>query len=764
MDLSRQFHRKARIPCEPLEGRIFLNAGDLDTSFSNDGKATVTLPSGGSLSAVDVAMQTGGRPIVVGESGRNIAVARYTSTGNLDTSFGGAGSGVAFVSYGGDRVSASAVAVQPSDSKIVIVGVDHFGVTGAILVARLTADGLPDPSFSGDGIDVVNGIDGDDLGAFASDVAIQQDGKIVIGGYSQQNIAGINEDMSLVRYNTNGTLDNSFDDNGKRDIDLGSNEFGLGITIDYAGSAANNPDYGKILIVGEQYPNSNIASRKFVITRVNTNGIPDSSFSGDGHVVMPFNSAYTFSSAHDVKVQSVGKIIVIGEVGYADYATHNFGVIRLNANGSTDSTFGVSNGQTEVDFGGADDPLSIVIGQTGRLLVGGGNASGKMLVACLDSTGVPDPFFSGDGKQTISFSGVSASAHGLALYPGGTIVAAGGDHFATARFFDRKAETVSIGTADPTASEAGLDPAYLIVGRSERLPTAQRVLLNVSGSATSPGSSFHQAIDYNGDATIHFGRELTGEPSYVDIAANETFTVVTITPVDDAFIEGDETIAFSIAPAFEYDISPQSNTTLVIRDNDTVAPPSVTSSQFVYDSGPPQVVRFTFSQDVGASLGASDFTITGPSGAVPFALSYDNVVDTATLSLSSVLPDGNYVARAVASGIANSSNQHLAADSLLNFFFLNGDANHDRVVDVSDLGVLASNWQDSDLVFSEGDFSYDGVVDVSDLGILATNWQKSQPLARGSIAGDVQSRISRKAIGAKRLVNDVIDAPQPLFA
>jgi len=62
------------------------------------------------------------------------------------------------------------------------------------------------------------------------------------------------------------------------------------------------------------------------------------------------------------------------------------------------------------------------------------------------------------------------------------------------------------------------------------------------------------------------------------------------------------------------------------------------------------------------------------------------------------------------------------------FFVLGGDANHDGVIDVSDLGILASNWQQSPRNSSQGDFNNDGVVDVTDLGILATHWQQGLPV------------------------------------
>jgi hypothetical protein len=142
-------------------------------------------------------------------------------------------------------------------------------------------------------------------------------------------------------------------------------------------------------------------------------------------------------------------------------------------------------------------------------------------------------------------------------------------------------------------------------------------------------------------------------------------------------------------------------------------------------------VTFRFSQDVASSIGADDFSVSGPTGSVPFAFSYDDISNTATLGFTGILPDGNYTARAIASGITNASGQPMAADSLLDFFALAGDANHDRSVDITDLGVLATNWQQSPRTFSQGDFSYDGVVDITDLGILATNWQKDLPAPGG---------------------------------
>ena len=174
----------------------------------------------------------------------------------------------------------------------------------------------------------------------------------------------------------------------------------------------------------------------------------------------------------------------------------------------------------------------------------------------------------------------------------------------------------------------------------------------------------------------------------------------------------------------------------------TALAPTVSSSTFDFNAAKP-TVRYTFSQDVGASLHAADFIITNTSTGqtVPtssMALAWE--VSTRQLSISfpgypgGVLPDGNYHALVRSSGVVGNAGNPMAADYSFGFFALAGDANHDRIVDVSDLGVLATNWQLSSRTFAQGDFNYDGVVDVTDLGILATNWQLTNPPVASSAA------------------------------
>jgi hypothetical protein len=170
----------------------------------------------------------------------------------------------------------------------------------------------------------------------------------------------------------------------------------------------------------------------------------------------------------------------------------------------------------------------------------------------------------------------------------------------------------------------------------------------------------------------------------------------------------------------------------------TLIRPAVTASQIVWQNAP-QRIEFTFDQDVSASLASADLVLENlsTSTTIPTSsilTSWNPSTRTGTfafpaLSNGGSLPDGNYRATLLSAGISNTAGTTLVADRAFSFFALAGDTNHDHSVDVSDLGILATNWQGTGKNFSEGDFNYDGMVDVSDLGILATNWQKSLPPA-----------------------------------
>ncbi len=158
-----------------------------------------------------------------------------------------------------------------------------------------------------------------------------------------------------------------------------------------------------------------------------------------------------------------------------------------------------------------------------------------------------------------------------------------------------------------------------------------------------------------------------------------------------------------------------------------IIPPTVMQAHHLYQTSP-NTLTFAFDEDVSASLSAADLIVqTLPAGdAVGVTgFTYDAATNLASFMLSKSLPDGNYRATLSAAGVTDAAGNPLSADFTFDFFVLAGDANHDRIVDITDLGILATNWQSSGINFAQGDFNYDGIVDISDLGILATNWQKS---------------------------------------
>jgi hypothetical protein len=165
-------------------------------------------------------------------------------------------------------------------------------------------------------------------------------------------------------------------------------------------------------------------------------------------------------------------------------------------------------------------------------------------------------------------------------------------------------------------------------------------------------------------------------------------------------------------------------------------PPTVLASNFLFQTGHSITIQFDHAMDA-STLSAADLDIQPlPTGATihPTSVIYNATTNTATFTFATPLLDSNYRATLSPTSVADPDGNNLAAPATFDFYVLAGDANHDRVVDVSDLGILATFWQESGRTFASGDFNYDGMVDVSDLGILATNWQKSlaAPSARQS--------------------------------
>ena len=231
-----------------------------------------------------------------------------------------------------------------ADGKIVVAGSSLKGGSSSIAVVRYNTNGSIDASFDGDGM-VVTSIGND---AVANAVAIQTDGRIVVAG----SAGGL---FAVVRYNANGSLDTSFDGDGiaTTAIDTG---------LDGANAVAIQTD-GRIVVTG-------FASGMGAVARYNSNGTTDLTFNGSGKLIDPDAAPGT-----GVAIQTDGKILVVGTSSNSSNFSDDFAVVRYNSDGTRDSSYG-NGGEVAVDVsrGGFDEATAIALDLTGRAVVAGTSA------------------------------------------------------------------------------------------------------------------------------------------------------------------------------------------------------------------------------------------------------------------------------------------------------------------------------------------------------------------------------------------------------
>ncbi|WP_052700177.1 putative Ig domain-containing protein [Methylocucumis oryzae] len=302
----------------------YLANGQLDASFGEQGVVTTDFGQANTAlfgdRAYSVATQTDGKIIVAGFSSNgkseNFALARYHQDGSLDTSF--SGDGKLNTDLDGGAEFGQAVSLQ-DDGKIVVAGYDYQSANTNFQLVRYTSQGTLDTSFGNAG-KVSTDFDGKT--DWAQDLAIQADGKLVVAGY---NFSNTSADFELARYNSDGSLDNSFSDDGKLTTDFNAG-------LDKAQAIALQTD-GKILVAGSSFNNG---QWDFAVARYNNDGSLDTSFAGTGYVISDLSTGGN-DLAYDLTLQSDGKIVVTGiSDGQAT-------VVRYLSDGRLDGYFGTIN-------------------------------------------------------------------------------------------------------------------------------------------------------------------------------------------------------------------------------------------------------------------------------------------------------------------------------------------------------------------------------------------------------------------------------------
>lgn len=414
--------------------------GALDTSFGFRGIARLRLP--GRANAVII--QADGKIVVAGftfiEPGNLQAffVARFNTNGALDTSFGSAGKLTTSFSDLGQRGIATALAVQP-DGKIIAAGYSFFSSTGSpqsMAVVRYTSNGTLDNSFDGDGrafIDLAAS------GSRANAVALQADGKIVLGGLLRESVGTVS-DFALARLNADGTLDNSFDGDGKLTTDFSgttTNVIGLGLQAD-----------GKIVAAGNSIQGT---SRDIAMARYNADGSLDTSFDGDGKLTTDIGD----DLVGGMRIQSDGKIMVCGQSIPPSNLLIAFMSVRYNSDGSLDTGYN-GTGKVTTEIPDRVSRANAVFIRTDNKVVLAGHTNNftvsDFAVLRYQSNGQPDTTFDGDGVAVVEPGNSADWLQEMAVQPDGKIVAAGYSYSASqqnmtvARFLPNGALDTNFGT------------------------------------------------------------------------------------------------------------------------------------------------------------------------------------------------------------------------------------------------------------------------------------------------------------------------------
>lgn len=320
---------RQRLNLESLESRITPSAGDLDPTFGSGGVQILNLSPYTSDFGLDTVVQPDGKIVIAGvrhdwPTSDGVLV-RLNPDGSLDSSFDGDGI-VALDALGYEQLDFRALTLQ-SDGKIVATGSQHsWGQSTSMgLIARFMPDGSLDTSFGSGGV-VLTAIQ-------PNDIAVQNDGKIVIGG----SVDGPNPSLwspspAAARFLADGSIDTSFSSDGVAVGPIDSSE-ALTLLI--------QPD-GKILLGGY----TTHAYSPFVLVRFDVDGNLDESFDGDGLVTTTNHLANYGGEIRALALDADGRILAAGVIssGLNGYPS----LFRYLPNGSLDSAFD-GDGRTYLD-------------------------------------------------------------------------------------------------------------------------------------------------------------------------------------------------------------------------------------------------------------------------------------------------------------------------------------------------------------------------------------------------------------------------------
>ncbi|GAA5234286.1 DUF4214 domain-containing protein [Verticiella sediminum] len=327
---------------------VRMNAeGTLDTTFGDNGKAVL-----GSVSSLAQAyaleITADGKILLAGSDygSGDMMVVRLTSDGELDPSFGDGGKALAgttaYSEYG------YAMLVQP-DGKIVVTGYTGYGYNSPITAVRFEADGTVDATFGTAGVASITQVSGLFGG---TGVAMDSDGNLLVAGGRELYPSN---DFVVVRFKPDGTQDTAWGTWSTASVDLAGGS-------DEAKSVLVLPD-GKILLAGTASA-ADYSTTHAAVVRLHADGTLDTSFGEQGKVLVEIGLN---GDIHNMIRQPDGKLVL---VGHSNAGGPDLVLIRLDENGELDLGFG-QNGIATLDNGNIEIGRDVVLLPDGKLVVVG---------------------------------------------------------------------------------------------------------------------------------------------------------------------------------------------------------------------------------------------------------------------------------------------------------------------------------------------------------------------------------------------------------
>jgi len=364
------------------------SAGALDTSFSTDGMAMTQLP-GSDTESIRGLLPDGNRILatVFDQDRPDFLVAGFTSDGALDATYGQ--SGLAEIDFNGLVDASSAIVGHQGQ---VLVGGGAAAQQRAARIdlglVRLDGEGALDPAFSGDGRRQ-DGLSGP-VTAWTTDAVRRDDGGVVTVGYVGPSFDS--REVLVTAFNANGSPDTAFGEQGSVTADFDNG-------MDEARAVARLAD-GRLLVAGVVRPDP--GTDDIALARFLADGSLDTSFGDQGWAVVDLDG--NTDAARDLVVQPDGKILVGGDGTFPSHGfTHDFAVVRFNADGTLDAAFGVG-GVARLSVDTFDEAAAISLQANGQIILGG-SSDGDYVVARFDSDGSLDTDFGTDGIVVYDFLG-----------------------------------------------------------------------------------------------------------------------------------------------------------------------------------------------------------------------------------------------------------------------------------------------------------------------------------------------------------------------